>query len=434
MQDNNNVINMSILLRLLFSLAGLAVATTLFAMVVDTPASRSVVPLEIPARVKTETRTDNISVSSEPLLVTIKPGDTLSGIFDKVGLSRKELHQVLRQKEARQIFRVIRPGKQLSLLLGNNNQLLTLSYDIDPTRTLEMYRDEGSFETTIIQHPLERRIRFATGVINSSLFLAAQKAGLPDNITMEMADIFGWDIDFALDIRSGDQFSVLYEELYRNGEKIRSGNILGAEFTNRGKNHVAIRYTSPEGRAGYYSPDGMRMRKAFRRTPVEFSRISSRFGKRFHPILNRMRAHKGVDYAAPTGTPIRATASGTVVFSGRKGGYGKTVILKHGKRYDTLYAHMSRFGKGIRPGKTITQGQIIGYVGQSGSATGPHLHYEFRIDGVHRNPLTVRLPRALPIEKRYRKEFKAVAEKTLARMEQSKGTLVARLSARKTEH
>ncbi len=424
---------MSLPLRLVLSLAGLAVATTLFAMVLDTSTQRAAVPLEIPAQFIAETQPDSRPASSEPLLITIKSGDTLSGIFDKVGLSQQELHRVLEEKQAHQTLRAIRPGKQLSFLLGDENQLQTLSYAIDPTQTLEIYRDGDGFETTIVQHPLESRIRFASGEINSSLFLAAQKAGLSDKITMEMADIFGWDIDFALDIRAGDHFSVLYEELYRDGEKIRSGDVLGAEFTNRGKTYVAIRYTNPEGRSGYYSPEGMRMRKAFRRTPVEFSRISSRFGKRFHPILNRMRAHKGVDYAAPTGTPIRATAEGTVVFKGRKGGYGRTVILKHGKRYSTLYAHMSRFGKGLRSRKTVKQGQIIGYVGQSGSATGPHLHYEFRIDGVHRNPLTVRLPKALPIEKKYRKEFKAVAEKMLAQMEQRKGTLVARLSAQKPE-
>ncbi len=423
-------------LRPLLFLAGLVVATTLFAVVLDSPTQRASapVPLEIPAQFTAEPQSDGIpAISPEPLLVTIKPGDTLSGIFDRVGLSQQELHRILEQKEARKTLRAIRPGKELSFMLGDENRLQTLSYAIDPTRTLEVYREGDSFQATTVQHPLEHRTRFTSAVINSSLFLAAQKAGLSDKTTMEMADIFGWDIDFALDIRSGDQFTVLYEELYRDGEKIRSGNILAAEFTNRGKTYVAIRYTTPEGRSGYYSPDGMRMRKAFRRTPVEFSRISSRFGKRFHPILNRMRAHKGVDYAAPTGTPIRATSDGKVIHKGRKGGYGKTVILKHGKRYSTLYAHMSRYGKGLRRGQTVKQGQIIGYVGQSGSATGPHLHYEFRIDGVHRNPLTVRLPKALPIEKKYREDFKAKAEKLLARLEQHKGTLVAQASRPETE-
>ncbi len=429
--QDNNASTASIPVRPLLFLAGLVVATTLFAVVLDTPAQRASapVPLEIPAQFTSESQLNDIpAISPEPLLVTIKSGDTLSGIFDKVGLSQQELHRVLEQKEALKTLRSIRPGKQLSFMLGDENKLQTLSYAIDLTQTLEVHRNGDSFQVTMVQHPLERRTRFTNGVINSSLFLAAQKAGLSDKTTMEMADIFGWDIDFALDIRSGDQFTVLYEDLYRDGEKIRSGDILAAEFTNRGKTYVAIRYTNPEGHSGYYSPDGMRMRKAFRRTPVEFSRISSRFGKRFHPILNRMRAHKGVDYAAPTGTPIRATSDGKVIHKGRKGGYGKTVILKHGKRYSTLYAHMSRYGKGLRRGQTVKQGQIIGYVGQSGSATGPHLHYEFRVDGVHRNPLTVRLPKALPIEKKYRKNFKEVAEKLLAQIEQRKGTLVAQLS------
>ena len=420
--------------RLLLTIAGLAVATTLFAFVPGTPVERSAVPLEIPARFTAESKPANTSsAGTDPVLVTIKPGDTLSEIFDRVGLSQQELHRVMQQKEARRTLRGIRPGKQLGFVLEEDGRLQTLSYAIDPTLTLEINRNGDDFQATTVEHPLEPRIRFASGVIDSSLFLAAQKAGLSDKTTMEMADIFGWDVDFALDIRSGDHFTVLYEDLYRDGEKIRSGNILGAEFTNRGNTYVAIRYTNPEGRSGYYSPDGMHMRKAFRRTPVEFSRISSRFGKRFHPILNRMRAHKGVDYAAPTGTPIRATADGKVVHKGSKGGYGKTVILKHGKRYSTLYAHMSRYGKALRPGKMVKQGQIIGYVGQSGRATGPHLHYEFRVDGVHRNPLTVSLPKALPIENRYRQDFAAVAKKTLAQIEQRKGSLVARLSPPEAE-
>jgi len=420
---------MGISMRLLFSLAGLVVATTLFAVVLDSPEQRSNLELEIPAQFIAKSQTDKIPGVTDPLIITIKSGDTLSGIFDRVGLSQQELHQILNQKESRDTLRDIQPGKQISFLLaGKDRQLQTLSYAIDATQTLKIQRGKNGFQTNIIQHPLERRLRFASGVIDSSLFLSARKAGLPDKITMEMADVFGWDIDFALDIRSGDRFTVLYEELYRDGEKVRSGNILGAEFTNQDKSLAAIRYTNPEGHPGYYSPDGMRMRKAFRRTPVEFSRISSRFGKRYHPILNRMRAHKGVDYAAPTGTPIRATSDGKVVHKGRKGGYGRTVILKHGKRYNTLYAHMSRYGRGLRSGQSVKQGQIIGYIGQSGSATGPHLHYEFRVDGVHHNPLTVRLPKALPIDKKYQQDFKMIAQQTLAQMERRKDTLVAQLS------
>ncbi len=426
-------------LRPLFFVAGLAVATTLFAVVMDAPdqpAAPAAVPLEIPTRsMTTEQEAAPLPPPVDrpkPQLITIKQGDTFSGILDKMGVGRQELRRILEQREARKILRNIQAGKQLSLLI-EDGRLQSLSYAINTARTLEMQRDGNGFRTTVVQHPFERRLRFASGTINSSLFLAAQRAGLPDKITMEMADIFGWDIDFALDIRAGDQFSVLYEELYRHGEKVRSGNILGAEFTNRGKRHIAIRYTSPEGHSGYYSPDGMRMRKAFRRTPVEFSRISSRFGNRFHPILNRMRAHRGVDYAAPAGTPIRATSDGKVTYKGRRGGYGKTVILQHGKRYSTLYAHMSRYGRAVRTGKTVKQGQIIGYVGQSGSATGPHLHYEFRINGVHHNPLTVRLPKAQPIDKKYRDDFRATAEKVLAHLEQQKGVMVARLSGQNGE-
>ena len=214
---------------------------------------------------------------------------------------------------------------------------------------------------------------------------------------MELANIFGWDIDFALDIRAGDHFTVIYEERFLNGEKIGNGPILAAEFVNQGRSYKAIRYSDAGNRSDYYSPTGLSMRKAFLRTPVDFRRISSRFGKRKHPILNRMRMHTGVDYAASRGTPIRAAGDGKVIHKGRKGGYGRTVIIQHGGRYSTLYAHMNSYRRGVYTGKRVKQGQIIGYVGSSGRATGPHLHYEFRVNGVHRNPLTVKLPSAKPI-------------------------------------
>ncbi|KPK40462.1 MAG: peptidase M23, partial [Gammaproteobacteria bacterium SG8_47] len=234
---------------------------------------------------------------------------------------------------------------------------------------------------------------------------AGQRAGLSDNLIMELAAIFGWDVDFALDIREGDEFAVIYEEHFLDGEKLRDGAIIGAEFVNQGQRYQAVRYTDPEGRGDYFTPDGMSMRKAFLRTPVEFSRISSRFGTRKHPVLNKFRAHKGVDYAAPQGTPIKAAGDGKVIFAGTKGGYGRTAIIQHGGRYSTLYAHMSKFARGVRSGKYVRQGQTIGYVGSSGLATGPHLHYEFRVNGVHRNPLTVKLPEAAPISAALKSDF-----------------------------
>ena len=223
---------------------------------------------------------------------------------------------------------------------------------------------------------------------------------------MEMAEIFGWDIDFSLDIRAGDEFLVLYEELYENGDKVGDGNILAAEFINQKKSYRAVRYENPNGRVAYFAPDGLSMRKAFLRSPVKFGRVSSRFNlKRLHPVLHKIRAHRGVDYAAPRGTPIRASGDGKVIFVGRKGGYGRTVMLRHGSTYTTLYAHMNGYAKGVRSGRRVNQGQVIGYIGSSGLATGPHLHYEFRVRGVHRNPLTVKLPQAAPVPREHKHDF-----------------------------
>jgi len=234
---------------------------------------------------------------------------------------------------------------------------------------------------------------------------------------MDLAYIFGWDIDFALDIRKGDQFTLLYEEHFLDGEKVNEGAIIAAEFINQGNVYRAIRYTDTSGRSDYYSPDGLSMRKAFLRTPVDFRRISSRFGSRKHPILNTLLLHKGVDYAAPKGTPIKASGDGKVSFVGVKGGYGRAVILTHGGRYSTLYAHMNSFKRGIKVGKRVKQGQVIGYVGNSGRATGPHLHYEFRVNGVHRNPLTVRLPNAQPIHSEDKEAFLQRTKSVLAQLQ-----------------
>jgi murein DD-endopeptidase MepM/ murein hydrolase activator NlpD len=235
---------------------------------------------------------------------------------------------------------------------------------------------------------------------------------------MEFTEIFGWDVDFVLDLRRGDRFKVIYEELYRAGEKVSNGRILAAEFTNQGRTLRALFYKASDGSEGYYSEQGQAMRKAFLRAPLNFTRISSRFNlARRHPILNRLRAHRGVDYAAPMGTPIRAVANGKIELAGTQSGYGNVVVLRHGDAYSTLYAHMSKFAKNITRGKSVQQGQLIGYVGKSGLATGPHLHYEFRINNVHHDPLTVKLPRAISIEKNLIARFRSETKETLAMLE-----------------
>ncbi len=342
--------------------------------------------------------------------ITIKPGDHLSALFPRLGLKPQQLHEIMALGEATRGLSRVKPGQEIKLRIADK-ELQELLYEVEE-KSLYVKREDGKFAAYLTQHAVETRVSYAAGAIQSSLFEDAQAAGLSDNLTLQMADIFGWDIDFALDLREGDSFGVVYQEQYLNGQKLRDGVILAAEFTNRGKTYRAVRYSDPEGNINYYTPDGLAMRKAFLRTPVKFSRISSRFSlARYHPILHRMRAHKGVDYAAPIGTPVKAAGAGKVAFKGIKGGYGNTVILQHGSQYSTLYGHLHKFVPGLKQGAKVAQGQTIGYVGKSGLATGPHLHYEFRVGGVHKNPLTVTVPKADPIPEKYKAGFLAEAER-----------------------
>jgi murein DD-endopeptidase MepM/ murein hydrolase activator NlpD len=354
-----------------------------------------------PAEIVSKPETDKLQWKT----ATVKSGDNLALIFDRQGLSPQQLDRLMRSDKSTAVLKRLMPGQQFKFGI-DDGELQQLVYKIDDLNTLNVSRGaDGEFSIATDKRQMETRVTNATGVIDSSLFLAGQAAGLSDNLIMELAGIFGWDVDFVLDIRSGDHFTLVYEELFLDGQKKRDGNILAAEFVNRGKSYRAVRYTDASGAADYYSPDGRSMRKAFIRTPVDFTRISSRFGKRYHPTLKKRKNHHGVDYAAPRGTPIKAAGDGKLMFVGRKGGYGKTVIIQHGGKYSTLYAHMSRIKPGSKRGKRVRQGQTIGYVGSTGRSTGPHLHYEFRVNGVHRNPLTVKLPDAAPIKKKYKADF-----------------------------
>lgn len=349
----------------------------------------------------------------------VRSGDSLSRLFDKADIKPDQVLELMQLgKEARQLTR-LHPGDTIQVETTESGELAALHYDIDSFRYLRIVRQDGELQSRVIKHDVETRTAYASGEIESSLFLASQAAGLSQNLTMELANIFGWDIDFVLDIRQGDRFTVIYEEIYRNGEKLKDGTILAAEFVNQDVTHRALRYVDPTtGDTGYYSPEGMSLRKAFLRSPVNFSRISSRFTrKRYHPLLHKFRSHKGVDYAARTGTPVRASGDGKVIFRGRKGGYGNVVILKHGSRYSTLYAHLSKFNRKARSGSRVKQGQIIGYVGATGLASGPHLHYEFRVNGVHRNPLTVKFPSTKPIPERHRENFSLTTQAYVAQLD-----------------
>ena len=356
----------------------------------------------------------------------VTQGDSLARIFSRLDLSANLLHRIVNSSQKAKSLANIRPGETIRVRLAEDGELLELLHQQSKIRSLQILPANEGFSAKVLDRSLETRIANASGTITSSLYLGAQRAGLSDTLIMELANIFGWDIDFALEIRASDQFSLIYEEQYLDGEKFSDGAILAAEFINQGKVFRAIRFEDDEGYASYYSPEGESMRKAFLRAPVDFRRISSRFTKaRYHPVLGKKRPHRGVDYAAATGTPIKASGDGRVTFRGRKGGYGRTIMIRHGSQYTTLYAHMSKFRGSVKQGSRVRQGQVIGYVGKSGLATGPHLHYEFRVNGVHRNPLTIKLPAAEPLKKQHRARFSALSAPLLSQLDLISKTMVA---------
>ncbi len=361
--------------------------------------------------------------------VTISKNDNLSLIFKRHQLSPTDLHNIVSLNEDTARLQHLLPGQRL-MFTRADGEIQQLKYEPDLTTTLLVSRSGGQFSSQLLKTALTVHINQAEGVIHDSLFMAGQAAGLTDRLVMQLAAIYGWDIDFVLDIRKGDSFKVVYEEQYKADTKVADGAILVAEFINRGNRLRAVRYQNQAGEYDYYTDEGLNMRKTFLRTPLNFTRISSHFNlRRKHPVLNTMRAHRGVDYAAPSGTPVKAAGNGVVHYAGRKGGYGKTIILRHGGSYSTLYAHLSGYSKGLRHGQTVKQGQIIGYVGSTGLSTGPHLHYEFRINGVHRNPLTVKLPKAQRIPAGEMPAFKQASAALLALLD-TDTTEYARLEQR----
>ena len=360
----------------------------------------------------------------------VRRNDTLERIFRQLKLSLDDLTTILDLPDVRRTFHLIRPGDKLTLI-HNDGLVHALMRRISETELLSVTRADDGFAVEVIETPIEIRRAHAHGAIDSSLFVAARAAGVKPETILQLAnDIFGWDIDFALDIRRGDRFSLIYEQKYRDGKYLGDARILAAEFVNGGETHRAVYYTSEDGKfSDYYAPDGRSMRRQFLRAPLDFRRISSNFNPwRRHPILNRIRAHQGVDYAASTGTVIKAAGDGRVSFLGAKGGYGRVIILEHGGGISTLYGHMSRFAR-LRNGQRVKQGQTIGYVGRSGAATGPHLHYEYRVNGAHKNPRTVRLPDAAPIPKEYLADFEAKSVGMLADLEWENGAAVAAVPA-----
>ncbi len=359
--------------------------------------------------------------------LTIRRGDTLDKLFRKHDLNLGDLSRISKLEEARKRFRQLKPGDEF-MITHDQGDLVSMYSNLDLTSTLKIERAGSGFTAEVIERPIEKRKRLAYGVIESSLFESAAAAGLSDRVIMNIAGIFAWDVDFVLDIRKGDNYYVQYEEIWQNGEFVKDGEIIAAEFNNNGRKSQAIRFIDDAGRSDYFTPDGHSVRKAFIRAPVDFTRISSNFNpRRKHPVLNTIRAHRGVDYAAPRGTPIRAAGDGKVIFRGVKNGYGNAIIVQHGGNITTLYAHMSRFA-GARVGSRVSQGQTIGYVGATGLATANHLHYEYRLNGVHRNPRTVKLPQADPIDDRYRQRFLTAVEPILQELEHFKNTQLATIA------
>ncbi|MGA3801829.1 Murein DD-endopeptidase MepM [compost metagenome] len=358
--------------------------------------------------------------------VTVAKGDTLSTLFEKVGLPATSVTDILASDKQAKQFTQLKRGQKLEFELGPDGQLTSLHSKVSDLETITLSKNDKGYTFNRITAKPTVRSAYVHGVINSSLSQSAARAGLSHSLTMDMASVFGYDVDFAQDIRQGDEFDVIYEQKVVNGKAVGNGPILSARFTNRGKTYTAVRYTNKQGNSSYYTADGNSMRKAFIRTPVDFARISSKFSMgRKHPILNKIRAHKGVDYAAPRGTPIKAAGDGKVLLAGRRGGYGNTVVLQHGNTYTTLYGHMQGFAKGVKTGGTVKQGQVIGYIGTTGLSTGPHLHYEFQVNGVHVDPLGQKVAMADPISKGERARFLAQSQPLMARMDQEKSTQLA---------
>jgi len=400
-------------------LAGLLIAVcaalaSINALIAPTPSEPVTIP--IPAKEAPQSvavRAEQIEPAPNlPQLIrlTVKNGDNLSSLFAKAQLSAGDLQRILSTENA-DALADLRPGQNIDVQKTTSGRIQQLRYAINPTTTLITTLKNTEYQTmieTVRPDILLKTLHGRISKTHPSLYHAGKQAGLSDNLIMAMANLFQWDISFALDLREGDEFTIVFEALQLNGELIDEGNILAASFVNLGETHEALRYTNSEGETGYFDDTGESLHKAFLRDPVHFSHVSSSFNlKRMHPILKRTMPHRGIDYAANRGTPVRAAGDGKIIKAERNQASGNFVVIQHGEQYTTKYLHLSKFAKGIRASKKIKQGQTIGYVGATGLATGPHLHYEFLVGGVHRNPRTVSLPNAAAVATSEMQAFKA---------------------------
>jgi murein DD-endopeptidase MepM/ murein hydrolase activator NlpD len=349
--------------------------------------------------------------------VMVRRNDTLDSIFRRLQLSVQDLAAVRSLPGIRQSLDFLKPGDVVKLT-SLNGELTSLTRRISDTDTLTVRRaPAGDFAANIVKNALEVRSAPLHGRISSSLFKTINDLGASDQVALQLAEVFRYDIDFAQELQPGDSFTMVLEKVWRDGQFLKDGEIVAAEFVNSGRVYRAVRYTLPDGRHEYYTPEGKSIRRAFLLAPVQFSRISSGFGLRWHPVLNRMRAHRGIDYAAPVGTPVRAAGEGRVAFRGTQGGYGNVVMVSHPGGVETVYGHLSHFAASLSVGKRLKQGDLVGYVGMTGLATGPHLHYEYRVGGVHRNPASIKSLPAEPISPALRPDFEARSRTELADLE-----------------
>ncbi len=360
--------------------------------------------------------------------IRVRSGETLGLVFQQMRLPATLMQRLLEQTSARSALTHLREGQELAFELDHAGQLKTLRFNKDASSRVELSVAGEAITEQVKALPIEHRVEIAAGTINSSLYADGARAGLTAGSINTLANIFKYDIDFVEDVRRGDTFQVVYDELWRDGQRIGTGDVIGATFTNRGKRYSAFAY-SPNGKTEYFDGNGRPLKKVLMRIPIEFARLSSTFGMRKHPVLGMMRAHKGVDYAARSGTPIMAAGDGKVAFAGWKNGYGRVVIIDHGQGRSTLYGHMSAWGK-EKQGQRVSQGSTIGYVGMSGLATGPHLHYEFRVNGAQVNPLTVTMPKPQPLSGLALVKFRAATAPAVAKMLMVEKNSNTRLAAR----
>ncbi len=404
----------------LLALAGTSLLLAGQNVAADAGAALTSVELELPASplATSAAPVDAVAApSSDWRTVRIAPGQTMGEVFADLGLSSQTLHRILEHPGAKTRLSRIRPGDEFAFAIAADGALSALRFDREESERVVLQIDAENIRERVEGRAIQRRVQVASGEIRDSLFNAGERAGMSHTAILELAKAFGYDIDFAQDLRVGDRFDVVYEEIWRDGERLRSGDVLAATFVNQGKTYQVFRYQFADGRTDYFDADGRPMKKGFLRMPIDFARISSRFSTaRKHPVLGTTRAHKGVDYAAATGTPIMAAGEGRIAFAGWKNGYGRTVIIQHANNVTTLYGHMSRLGN-YKNGSRVRQGDVIGYVGATGLATGPHLHYEFRIGGVHRDPLKVTMPKPEPLPRSELARFRMQTQPLLAQLD-----------------